>query len=152
MNAGIINLGGGTMGWNRVIFGVGVAAILGWPVAAGAQQTQQAQQANKPPAMQHVAEGRAQCLMCHGGTMPNVKAAPANHAGRGNETCLWCHAKDAAMQTATPAAVPHVVKGREQCLMCHGGTMANMKKVPDNHQGIDNKNCTLCHVASAAAK
>jgi hypothetical protein len=55
------------------------------------------------------------------------------------------------MQTATPAAVPHVVKGREQCAMCHGATsaMPNIKKAPANHQGIDNKNCTLCHTATA---
>jgi hypothetical protein len=131
---------------------MGLAALMGLPAGARAQQAQQAPPANKPPAMQHTAQGRAQCLMCHGGTMPNIKAAPASHAGRGNETCLLCHAKDAMMQTATPAAMPHVVKGREQCLMCHGGTMPNMKKVPDNHQGIDVKNCTLCHTAPPAAK
>lgn len=138
--------------WNRIVVGLGLAALAGLPASMSAQQTQQAQQANKPPAMQHTAQGRAQCLMCHGGTMPNIKAAPESHAGRANDTCLLCHAKDAAMQTAIPAATPHAVKGREQCLMCHGGTMPNMKKVPDNHQGIDNKNCTLCHAASAAAK
>jgi hypothetical protein len=125
------------------------AALLGWPVVVAAQQ---APAAAKPPVMQHTDQGRAQCLMCHAGTMPNIKAVPKNHEGRGNDACLLCHAKDAPIQTADAAAVPHVVKGREQCLMCHGGTMPNMKKVPDNHRGIDVKNCTLCHVPSAAAK
>jgi hypothetical protein len=141
------------MGWKQIVVGAGVgAALLGMSATAVAQQTQQAQEAAKPPAMQHTAQGRAQCLMCHGGTMPNIKAVPKNHEGRGNEACLWCHSKDAAVQSKTPAATPHPVQGREQCLMCHGGTMPNMKAVPEDHKGVDNKYCTMCHTASAAAK
>jgi hypothetical protein len=126
------------------------AAWLGLPAAVNGQQTPQSQHTAKPPTMQHTAQGRAQCLMCHGGTMPNIKAAPQNHEGRGNEACLWCHAKEASIQTKTAAAVAHPVKGREQCLMCHGGTMPNIKGVPEDHKGIDNKYCTMCHAASAA--
>jgi hypothetical protein len=140
------------MAWNRMIVGMGVGvALLGLTAGANAQQAQPSPQAAKPPVMQHTAQGRAQCLMCHGGTMPNIKAAPKSHEGRGNEICLSCHAKEAAIQTKTPPGITHVVKGREQCLMCHAGTMPNIKGVPEDHKGVDVKYCTLCHTAAAPA-
>ncbi len=42
-------------------------------------------------AMAHDLEGRAQCLMCHSGAMPNIPAPPEDHEGRGNEYCTLCH-------------------------------------------------------------
>jgi hypothetical protein len=103
----------------------------------------------KPMVMQHTAQGRAQCLMCHGGKMPNIVAAPTSHEGRGVETCMWCHAKDASIQTKDPGPTTHTLQGRDQCLMCHGGTMPNIKAAPaESHKGMENKNCTMCHPAA----
>ncbi|MDH4043782.1 MAG: hypothetical protein OEY20_04715 [Gemmatimonadota bacterium] len=44
-----------------------------------------------PPAMTHDVAGREQCLMCHGGAMEGMKAAPANHKGIDNKNCTLCH-------------------------------------------------------------
>ncbi len=111
-----------------------------------------AQDAAKPPVTKHEIEGRGDCLMCHGGAMPNIKAVPATHEGRPNETCSWCHDKDAKMQTVTPKATPHVLQGREACLMCHGGTMpAPMKAVPESHEGRESNTCAWCHVPKPPA-
>lgn len=48
-------------------------------------------QAATPKAMPHDAAGREQCLMCHGGAMEGMKAAPANHKGIDNKNCTLCH-------------------------------------------------------------
>jgi hypothetical protein len=127
------------MRWTHVVGMVlGVAALsLARPV--------QAQQAAKPPVIPHDKAGREQCLMCHGGAMEGIKAAPANHKGRTNDMCLLCHSKDSPMQTGTPPAIPHDLAGRDNCTMCHGGAMEGVKAVPANHKGIDNKQCTTCH-------
>ena len=131
------------MRWTYVVgMGVGLVSLaVAQPVMAQAA-------AAKPPVMTHDKAGREQCAMCHSGAMEGVAAMPASHSGRANDTCLLCHAKDSPMQTATAAATPHDVAGRGQCLMCHGGTMEGMKAAPANHKGIDNKNCTVCHVAA----
>ncbi len=121
--------------------GLGLAALL---IASSVT----AQEAKGPPVMTHEAKGREQCLMCHGGAMEGMKAAPADHKGRANDSCLLCHAKDAVGQVGPAKVVPHDVKGREQCMMCHGGAMEGMKAAPANHKGIDNKNCTLCHTVA----
>ncbi|MDH3495638.1 MAG: hypothetical protein OER21_02640 [Gemmatimonadota bacterium] len=123
--------------------GLGLAALL---IVSSAS----AQAAKGPPVMPHDAQGREQCLMCHGGAMEGMKAAPADHKGRTNDSCPLCHAKESVGQSATAAAaIPHDTKGREQCLMCHGGAMEGMKAAPANHKGIDNKNCALCHTVAA---
>ena len=129
------------MRWSHVVgMALGVAALsLAHPV--------QAQQAAKPPVIPHDKAGREQCLMCHGGAMEGIKAAPANHKGRTNDMCLLCHSKDSPMQTGTPPAIPHDLAGRDNCTMCHGGAMEGVKAVPANHKGIDNKQCTTCHAA-----
>jgi hypothetical protein len=88
--------------------------------------------------------------MCHGGTTEGIKAMPPDHNGSGNEVCTLCHAAGSPGQTgAAPApAMPHEAAGREQCRMCHGGAIKGVKAAPTNHQGIDAKNCTLCHTAA----
>jgi len=103
--------------------------------------------AQKPPKMTHTAEGRANCMMCHSGSMPNVPGVPASHAERPNETCLWCHAPDAGIQTADPPAIPHTLQGRANCMMCHSGAMQAVPGVPADHAGRDVKYCTMCHTA-----
>ncbi|HEX9728866.1 MAG TPA: hypothetical protein VGA37_10210 [Gemmatimonadales bacterium] len=104
-----------------------------------------AQQAAKPKPVSHDLAGRAQCLMCHGGTMEGIPAAPASHADRPNTVCLWCHAKDAAMQTKDPKVIPHDLAGRDQCLMCHSGAMEGIPAVTPDHEGRDVKFCGMCH-------
>jgi peptidoglycan-associated lipoprotein len=116
------------------------------PVPAVAQPVMA--QAKQPPVMPHDTAGRGQCLMCHGGAMEGIKAAPKDHAGRTNSQCLMCHAKDSPMQTGTPPAMAHTVAGKEQCLTCHGGAMEGIKAAPANHKGIDVKNCALCHTVA----
>lgn len=44
------------------------------------------------PAISHEVAGREQCLMCHGGAMEGIKAAPANHKGIDAKNCTLCHA------------------------------------------------------------
>jgi len=92
-------------------------------------------QATRPPAMTHDAEGRANCMMCHSGAMPNVAGVPADHEGRANEVCTWCHAADAAMQTTDATTIPHALEGRANCMMCHTGAMPNVAGVPEDHEG-----------------
>jgi hypothetical protein len=41
--------------------------------------------------MSHPVAGREQCMMCHGGTMEGMKAAPANHKGFDVKNCTLCH-------------------------------------------------------------
>ncbi len=100
-----------------------------------------------PPAMSHSAEGRDDCMMCHkAGAMEPVPDAPANHVDRPSEICLMCHAPDAAVQTTAPVAVPHSLEGRDDCLMCHTvGAMEPVPDVPEDHAGMENAYCTLCH-------
>jgi hypothetical protein len=128
--------------FGQTLVGLGIGALcLALPAPARAQ-------AAKPPIMQHTAQGRDQCLMCHGGKMQNIVAVPTSHEGRENGTCRWCHAKDGLMQAGTPGPTTHTLQGRDQCLMCHGGKMPNIKAAPaESHKGIENKSCTMCHVA-----
>lgn len=100
-----------------------------------------------PPAMTHDAAGRDNCMMCHkAGAMEPVPDAPASHAEYTNDICLMCHAPDAAVQTKAPAAVPHPLEGRDNCMMCHtAGAMEPVPDAPADHEGRDNKHCTLCH-------
>ena len=115
-----------------------VALIIGMPVVTQAQ-------AAKPKAVGHDLEGKAQCLMCHGGAMPNIPAAPENHAERPNETCLWCHGPGAAMLTEDAKGIAHDLEGKAQCQMCHSGAMPNIPAPPEDHEGRGNEYCTLCH-------
>jgi hypothetical protein len=124
---------------SKVLGAVGAVLLLGLTAVPLAAQ--------KPPAMSHTAQGRANCLMCHSGNMPNVPGVPASHAERPNETCLWCHAPDAAIQTAEPPAIPHTLQGRANCMMCHSGAMQAVPGVPDDHEGRDVKYCTMCHTS-----
>jgi hypothetical protein len=48
-------------------------------------------QSASPPAVPHDTAGREQCLLCHGGTMEGMKAAPASHKGFDNKACTMCH-------------------------------------------------------------
>ncbi|MGD2135620.1 MAG: hypothetical protein PVF27_05640 [Gemmatimonadales bacterium] len=111
-----------------------VAGLFAGPLAAQ----------DRPAAMSHTVEGRADCLMCHGGNMENI-AVPVSHADRPNETCLWCHAPDAAMVTVDPTAIPHALEGRANCMMCHSGAMEAVPGVPEDHEGRANEYCALCH-------
>ena len=106
-----------------------------------------AQEAAKPPAVNHDTEGRDQCLMCHtAGAMEAVPDAPASHEGRGNDTCLMCHAPDSPMITMVPPAVTHSIEGRDQCMMCHkAGAMEAIPDAPAGHENYDLKYCTMCH-------
>jgi hypothetical protein len=63
---------------SKVLGAVGAVLLLGLTAVPLAAQ--------KPPAMSHTAQGRANCLMCHSGNMPNVPGVPASHAERPNET------------------------------------------------------------------
>jgi hypothetical protein len=138
-------------GWN-VKLSSRLFAMIGLAVAAvavtGQAQAQAPAKATKPPVMTHEAAGREQCMMCHGGAMEGIKAAPADHKGRGNETCLWCHAKDAEVQTNAVPNIPHDTAGREQCAMCHSGAMEGIKAMPASHKGRDVKTCTMCHTVA----
>lgn len=130
-------------GWGRIFLGVAFGAAL--TAAPGQARAQAAAAAGKPPVIAHEAKGREQCLMCHGGAMEGIKAAPKSHEGRANDVCLLCHGKDAAIQTKTAPAIPHQLQGRQQCMMCHGGAMEGIKAAPADHKSIDVKNCGLCH-------
>ncbi len=124
--------------------GVWVLVPLGW-------QQARAQEVAKPSVTTHEVEGRGDCLMCHGGTMPNVKAVPENHADRPSSACGWCHDKDSEMQRSTPKATTHPVEGRGDCLMCHGGAMPAVKAVPESHAGRENTTCAWCHMPASPA-
>jgi hypothetical protein len=117
-----------------LLLGPGVATALA-----------QEESATKPPAVSHELDGRAECGMCHMSGMEGMPQAPADHEGRENSTCLWCHAGDAAMQTATPPAVPHELEGRDECGMCHSSGMEGMPQSPADHEGRPNDSCLLCH-------
>ena len=103
-----------------------------------------------PPAMQHTAEGRDSCMMCHkAGAMEPVPDAPASHAEFPNDICMMCHAADAKVQTTAPSATSHTLEGRDNCMMCHeAGKMEPVPDAPADHAGRDNKYCTLCHIAA----
>jgi hypothetical protein len=47
-------------------------------------------------AVPHDLAGREQCMMCHGGAMEGIKAAPANHKGIDINNCTMCHTPAAA--------------------------------------------------------
>lgn len=118
-----------------VLLMIGAFAALAW-----------AQEGWKtPPVMTHEAEGRADCLMCH--KAGGMKPVPEGHAGLKNDQCLMCHAKDAAVQTTAPPAIPHELEGRDNCLMCHQA--GGMKPVPADHEGRTNEECQLCHKPAA---
>lgn len=106
--------------------------------------TQVQAQDKKPTVVPHDLEGKANCMMCHSGKMPNVAAAPQEtHADFTNEQCMLCHAADSPIQTAAPTAIPHDLEGKANCAMCHSGKMPNVAAIP--HEGIDQANCTVCH-------
>jgi len=48
-------------------------------------------QTTTPGPLSHAAAGREQCMMCHGGAMEGMKAAPANHKGYDVKNCTLCH-------------------------------------------------------------
>jgi hypothetical protein len=116
----------------------GMAAILPGQLAA---------QATKPPVVPHDLEGKANCLMCHSGKMPNIKGIPAeSHKDYTNDNCLLCHGKGSPLMTGTPPAIPHDLQGKDNCVMCHSGKMPNIKAPPaETHKDIGVKDCTLCH-------
>jgi hypothetical protein len=103
-----------------------------------------------PTAMSHTPEGRADCMMCHkAGAMEPVPDAPASHNELPADICLMCHAPDAAVQTTAPTALAHSLEGRDDCMMCHKpGAMEPVPDAPADHEGRDNKYCTLCHKAA----
>jgi len=121
----------------RILTAVALLSALA-AVATQAQET-------RPPAMTHTAEGRANCMMCHSGAMPNVAAVPASHEGFENTVCAWCHAPNAAMQTTDPPTITHTLEGRANCMMCHSGNMPNVAGVPADHAGRANETCGMCH-------
>lgn len=126
-----------------VLGGLAVLVLLAAPAMA--------QDAEKPVVMPHDLEGREQCLMCHSGAMPNIPGVTETHEGRTNDTCVWCHTADAPVQTAAPAAIPHDLEGKNQCLMCHSGSMPNIPGAPENHKGIGNEWCQMCHKPGESA-
>ena len=77
------------MRWTYLVgLGMGLACLAG---AQPAQAQAPAPVPAKPPAMTHDKAGREQCLLCHGGTMEGMKAAPANHKGFDVKNCTLCH-------------------------------------------------------------
>lgn len=44
----------------------------------------------RPPAVPHSLQGRANCLLCHY-TQKGIEPAPSDHAGRTEDMCLLCH-------------------------------------------------------------
>lgn len=60
--------------------------VCTWCHAPGA-----AMQTTDAPDISHALEGRANCMMCHSGAMPNAPGVPDDHEGRGNEYCSLCH-------------------------------------------------------------
>lgn len=110
----------------------------------------------QPPAILHATEGRAECLTCHEGGLPE------DHATRTSDTCVVCHQKaegttstptptsphvprtgtpptEAPTRPVEPAQVPHTPDGRSDCLTCHAAS------VPQDHADRDNTTCTMCH-------
>lgn len=127
-----------------------VAVLLFLLIAAGslvAFAWQQEEGWTTPPAVPHALEGRDNCLMCHKpGAMEPVPDAPASHEEYTNDWCLMCHAKDAAVQTTAPPAIPHGLEGRDNCLMCHKpGAMEPVPDAPADHEGREITVCQLCH-------
>jgi hypothetical protein len=47
-------------------------------------------------------------------------------------------------QTTNPP-IPHPVEGREDCLSCHETGTNGAVQIPDNHSGIENDICRVCH-------
>ncbi len=133
------------MNQRRLLF-TGVFLLVGAAMAFASQQAWKT-----PPAMQHPAEGRDNCMMCHkAGAMEAVPDAPADHAERANTTCMMCHAKDAKVQTTAPKVITHPLEGRADCLMCHKpGAMEPVPDTPADHAGRESKVCTLCHQPAA---
>ena len=48
-------------------------------------------QTTTPGPLSHPVAGREQCMMCHGGAMEGMKAAPANHKSYDVKNCTLCH-------------------------------------------------------------
>jgi hypothetical protein len=43
-------------------------------------------------AVSHQLQGRQQCMVCHGGAMEGITAAPTDHKGIDVKNCTLCHA------------------------------------------------------------
>jgi hypothetical protein len=48
--------------------------------------------------------------------------------------------------------IPHAVEGFEDCLKCHETGTAGAQQIPDNHIGIENDICTVCHKSDIKAE
>ncbi len=46
--------------------------------------------------------------------------------------------------------IPHPVEGRDDCLGCHATGTLGAELVPDNHSGIKNEICLVCHKSNVA--
>lgn len=44
--------------------------------------------------------------------------------------------------------IPHSLEGRDDCLACHETGVAGSTPIPDNHTGIENDVCQVCHKPS----
>ncbi len=133
-----------------------------------------------PPNTPHTLEGRADCLLCHGSTLPT------SHAGRTSATCTLCHqAAPAAAPTATPrptavpTPAPTTVPGQPTSTPAPTAVPSptatpvtagappkvphtlegrsecllchgTIAKLPQNHAGRTNQTCALCHQAGAS--
>jgi hypothetical protein len=98
----------------------------------------------------------ATCDVCHaeGLRVPEYVCSkchqpPENHLAG---TCDTCHTPEgwvesAASLVAQSPQIPHALDGLEDCLFCHDPS-EDMKPVPDDHEGLINEQCTLCHTAT----
>jgi mono/diheme cytochrome c family protein len=97
------------------------------------------------PKVSHVIEGLQDCLLCH--VQGGPKPINNNHPWSTNETCLACHAITSAPAASKagpvkPApAILHPVEGLANCTQCHPSAYT----FPDNHAGVPNNFCQLCH-------
>jgi len=98
---------------------------------------------------------RATCDVCHaqGQRVPeyicsNCHKPPQNHL---EGSCDNCHTPEGWIESANlivarSPQIPHTLDGLEDCLACHAA--GQIEPAPDDHEGLINEQCMLCHKAT----
>ncbi len=90
------------------------------------------------PMIAHPAEGRDDCLFCHGDD--RLVPKPNNHVDVPSAACQLCHSDEE--EGGGPRLISHSIEGRTKCTLCHATDL-----LPESHLEMDfaNQDCVICH-------